>query len=161
MHRKKSAYVFTILSFLLISNTVFAFIEENFEFHFDVKNTTSKKSFIFLNLPSNVPKVGIEYKKISRPVLFIDFIAENRSAMDSVARRVNVRYSENETIVSHRQEDQKYICINDEHGFFKRGACFREAKLILPPDLEVSIFQNQVLVYSRADLKEIKKQYGF
>lgn len=136
----------------------FSAIEENYEVSFEVKNATTKKTFIVLRLPNDVPKVGLEYKNIARPVLFIDYIAEDASAMRAIQNRMAVTYQDNQTIVSQLHDSDGYKCTYNEYNGFKGGACFRVAKLILPPDLEVSIFQNETLIYSRADLLEIKKQ---
>lgn len=136
------------------------YIEETYEFPFEVKNPTTKFSFIVLEAPNDIGKVDVTFKNVPFPILAIDYIADNMSEMASVKRKVHVAYNKNETIIRHRdpKKHSEYNCERDENERFKRGACLRSLRLILPPTLTVTIYQNNVCVYSRADLLEMKKR---
>lgn len=156
-HKIRLALLTTVI---LIPNTIFSVVKEDYNFSFEVRNPTTKFSFIVLQVPKDVSKVAIEFRKIPQPILVMDYIAESTSEITAIKNRVYVRYHENETVVEFMDpaKYKEYYCESDEHGHFRRGACLRGIKLVLPPELLVTVFQNEFTVYSRADLLEIKKK---
>ena len=133
-------------------------VEEIYEFRFEVKNSTDKKNFIVLLLPSDVRKIDVAYKDIPNPILAFSYIAEDKSEMTALQSQVNVTYFENQTKINFISPGEKYRCIVTHNGRFDGGACLRSARLFLPLNLIVTIYQNNLAVYSRADLFEIKKK---
>ena len=139
------------------------FVEKKFEFPFKMVKRKAERNFILLRLPDDVGSAELQFKNIPDPMLILDYVSEDENTLAGMTSQINVKYIEedNQTIVRFMREGKfaEYNCVAEPNDIFLKGTCVRKAILILPPDVEATILQNKTVIYSQADVLEIKKRY--
>jgi len=150
-----------LIVYLLGINLAISSVTEDYKFQFKIVNNTSNRSIIHLILPEDITEIPVQYSNVKDPVLHIAYVADSKSLIQKMKSGLTVKYEDNWTKVYSFNPDNhsEYDCVRTGSNKFSRGACFKGANLILPPNLEVSIFLNNNILYSKADLKEILKNY--
>lgn len=151
---------------LILTSSIFSDVAGNevngtFNFEFDMDaGATDKKYFVILDFRgANNDKVKVVYRMVEKPYLIIDLRAGNGNSFQKVKNGMRISRSPNKAVPTTTelriQNREDYEC---EYGWTNTTACIQGLTIVLNPGPLVTIFQGDVLTYSRADLKEIKIQ---